>query len=204
MNRAAAFVLPLAAMLCLSSAARAAGDKVLVKSTFDSTLDGWTSNTPAEVQWNASGGNPGGEALFTNASGSTSDLIAPVKFLAPAVNYAKLDGKAYFSWQHLLVTETGVTGGTPFEIRLFAPGGIEAKFDGGIATVSKKNKWLTAVAPLVGPDWTVTGGTWSDLLANVQGVEIDIELINNGSGSTDIEAVDNIALVSHPAGFSPK
>jgi hypothetical protein len=34
-------------------------------------------------------------------------------------------------------------------------------------------------------------------------IEIDIELINN-SGGTDIEAIDNIELVSHPKGFSPK
>jgi hypothetical protein len=58
-------------------------------------------------------------------------------------------------------------------------------------------------APLLETQWTVTGGIWADLLANVQGIQIDIELINN-SGGTDIEAIDNIELVSHPKGFSPK
>ena len=192
-----------AALLCLSGTAFAKNDVVLVQTTFDSDLGGWTSNTPAEVVWSASGGNPGGGALFTNSSGATSDLIAPSQFLSPAVNYTKLNGKAYFSWQHFLVTETSVTGGTPYEIRMFGPGGIEAKFDGAIATVAKKNTWLTVAAPLLETDWTVTGGTWDALLANVQRIEIDIELINN-SGGTDIEAMDNIELVSHPAGFSPK
>lgn len=58
-------------------------------------------------------------------------------------------------------------------------------------------------APLLETQWTVTGGTWADLLADVTRIEIDIERINN-SGGTDIEAIDNIERVSHPKGFSPK
>ena len=60
-----------------------------------------------------------------------------------------------------------------------------------------------ATTSLLETAWTVTGGTWADLLANVQRTEIDIEPINN-SGGTDIEAIDNIELVSHLKGFSPK
>ncbi len=58
-------------------------------------------------------------------------------------------------------------------------------------------------APLLETPWTVTGGTWADLLADVTRIEIDIELINN-SGGTDIEAIDNIELASHLKAFSPK
>jgi hypothetical protein len=55
-------------------------------------------------------------------------------------------------------------------------------------------------APLLKTQRAVTGGTRSDLLADVTRIEIDIELIDN-SGGTDIEAIDNIELVSHPAGL---
>lgn len=59
------------------------------------------------------------------------------------------------------------------------------------------------VVPLVAGDWTVTSGTWEQLLANVTDLQIDIELVSNASipGDTDIEGIDNIALISLPCGF---
>ncbi len=107
MNRYAVLLASGAALVCLSGAAFAKSDSVVVQTTFDSDLGGWTSNTPAEVAWNATGGNPGGEALFTDGSGNNTVLLAPSMFLSPAVNYAKLDGKAYISFQHQMVKEQG-------------------------------------------------------------------------------------------------
>ena len=113
MNRSAVAFVSFAALLCLSGTAFAKNDVVVVQTTFDSDLGGWTSNTPAEVVWNATGGNPGGEALFTDGSGNGTYIIAPSAFLSPAVNYTKLDGKAYISFQHLMVKEGGVSASWP-------------------------------------------------------------------------------------------
>ena len=64
---------------------------------------------------------------------------------------------------------------------------------------------MTVVAPLVEADWAMSnGGNWSDLLANVTSIQIPMEMVSNSGGETDQEAMDNIELVSHPAGFSPK
>ena len=41
-------------------------------STFDTDLDGWTSNTPAEIEWAPTGGNPNGYVQFNDATGNTT------------------------------------------------------------------------------------------------------------------------------------
>jgi len=203
MNRSTASVA--ATALCFSTAALA-GDSVVAQTTFDSDLGGWTTNTPPDVQWNATGGNPGGEALFTDkTSGVGTIMIAPASFLSPAMNYTKLDGKAYISYQHRMVKETGVLGVGNYNIVMSGPGGT-ATFTGALAIIlAKKNPWVTVVAPLVEADWVMTnGGKWSDLLANVTSIQIPMEMVSNSGGETDQEAMDNIEVVSHPQGFSPK
>src|ERR1700760_3916277 len=100
MNRSAVAFVSFAALLSLSGAALAKNDVVVVQTTFDSDLGGWTSNTPSEVLWSETGGNPGGDALFTGGSVNATIMIAPASFLSPAVNYTKLDGKAYITFQH--------------------------------------------------------------------------------------------------------
>jgi hypothetical protein len=199
------FLLPLAAGLCLSGAAMAAGDSVLVKTGFDSDLGGWTTNTPPDVSWKSSGGNPGGEAFFTDVTlGVGTILIAPSTFLSPAVDFTKLDGKAYISYQHLMVKETEIQQVGNYNIVISGPGGT-ATFGGGQAIVlAKKNKWTTVAAPLIEADWVMSSGTWDALMANVTSIQIPMEMVSNGSDFKDEEAIDNIEIVSHPSGFSPK
>src|ERR1700760_1175341 len=111
MNRRIAFLASIAATLSFSTAALAKGDAVVVSTTFDSDLGGWTTNTSPDVKWNATGGNPGGEALFTDVTiGVGTVMLAPSNFLSPTVNFTKLDGKGYISYQHQMVKETGVLG----------------------------------------------------------------------------------------------
>ena len=132
-------------------------------------------------------------------------MIAPASFLSPAVNYTKLNGKAYISYQHRMVKETGVLGVGNYNIVMSGPGGT-ATFTGALAIIlDKKNPWVTVVAPLVEADWAMSnGGNWSDLLANVTSIQIPMEMVSNSGGETDQEAMDNIEVVSHPQGFSPK
>jgi hypothetical protein len=68
-----------------------------VASTFDSGLDGWTSNTPAEISWQASGGNPGGYVRFTDVSGDSTEIYAPAKFLG---DWSGLDEVGLIAFDH--------------------------------------------------------------------------------------------------------
>jgi hypothetical protein len=38
----------------------------------------------------------------------------------------------------------------------------------------------------------------------VTSIQIPMEMVSNQGGSTDKEAMDNIEIVSHPSGFSPR
>jgi hypothetical protein len=206
MRRSAASCLSLATLLLAGASGTAwakGGDKVLVQATFNSDLEGWTTNTPAEVEWNAMGGNPGGEVLFIDASGGATYIQAPERFLSPAIDYKQLDGKAYVSWQHRMVDETAVQSTAPYSITLTGPGGA-AHFNGAPAIVAAKNSWVTVAAPLLQSEWTVTNGTWKALLASVTVMQINLELVNNNTGGIDKEAIDNVEIVSHPQGFSVK
>ena len=198
-RRLAAILLTAGCSLVMRPAS--AADKILANTTFASDLDGWTSNTPAQVVWQATGGNPGGVALFTDQSADGTYIDAPSKFLSPAVPYTSLSGKGYISWQHKMGPQANVESISPYEIRLSGPGGA-AKFDGSVPAV-KPEKYYTVVAPLAQADWTVTSGTWAALLANVTDMQIDIELVTNNGNFNDTEYMDNIEVVSHPAGFSP-
>jgi hypothetical protein len=205
MNRRTAFFISVAAALWLPTGAFARADSAVAQTTFDSDLGGWTTNTPSDVKWNSTGGNPGGEALFTDlTSGVGTVMLAPSSFLSPTINFTRLNGKGYISYQHLMVKETGVQGIGNYNIAMSGPGGA-ASFTGALAIVlEKKNKWTTIVAPLVEADWVMSSGTWAGLLANVTSIQIPMEMVSNQGGSTDKEAMDNIEIVSHPSGFSPR
>jgi len=193
-----------AALLCLATlpngAAQAAScpQKTIASSLFKTGLDKWKSNTPAEIAWASSGGNPDGYVQFTDATSAGTYIDAPTTYHG---SYAALNGAGYITYQHQIFSETGVTAYSPYEVRLSGPGGA-AKFDGTTPN-SATSGWVTVVAPLVSGDWTVTSGTWSALLANVTDLQIDIELVTNQTipGDTDIEGIDNIALISKPCGF---
>jgi hypothetical protein len=205
MNRSSAFLASIVTTICLSSAAFAAADSVIVKTTFDSDLGGWTTNTQPDVSWSAKGGNPGGEALFTDVtSGVGTVLLAPSTFLSPAINFTKLDGKAFISFQHRMVKETGVNATGNYALTMSGPGGT-ATFAGGLSIVlAKKNKWMTVVAPLIEADWMMSSGTWAGLLANVTSIQVPMEMVSNDPSTSDEEALDNIEIVSVPKGFSPE
>jgi hypothetical protein len=185
--------------LCIAGAAHAAcTQKTVASSAFAAGLQGWKSNTPAQVAWQSSGGNPGGFIQFMDMTNGTTYLDAPPSFRG---NYAPLENDGYLTYQHQIISETGVTAYSPYEIRLSGPGGA-AKFDGTTPS-SATSGWVTIVAPIVAGDWTLTGGTWPALLANVTDVQIDIELVTNQTipGDTDIEGIDNIALISRSCAF---
>jgi hypothetical protein len=171
---------------------------VAIASNFTTGAQGWTSNTPAEVAWQSTGGSPGGFIQFTDQTGNSTYIDAPASYHAA---YTKLNNAGYITYQHAIIAETGVTSYSPYEIRLSGPGGA-AKFDGSPPTATSTG-WVTVVAPLVSADWTVTSGTWTGLLASVTDLQIDIELVTNATipGDTDIEGIDNVAIVSVPCGF---
>ena len=174
----------------------AAQASTLASSTFDTGLDGWTSNTPTQISFQSTGGNPGGYIQFNDATGASTVVFAPAAFLG---NYLS-EGVASISFDDNIIAETGVSSVGRYEIDLSGPGG-SASFFGAQPSTTYPTGWVNvdasitdATTPPTG--WHVNSGTWQGLLANVTELEIPIELVTNDEipGDTDVEGIDNVTL----------
>jgi hypothetical protein len=171
-----------------------------VTSTFDTDLDGWTSdNTPAEIGWAATGGNPGGYVRFDpDTTGNATAILAPSTFLG---DWTSFDMVGKISYDHKIFSLGGGFIFLPYRIDIKGPGGT-AFWEG--ETPSGLTDWplppdQTVVAPLREDVWSITNGSWSGLLSNITELRIQIELVDNtSSGGGDIAGIDNVNLSSIP------
>jgi hypothetical protein len=106
-----------ATLLLLPTPSRAG---IIAESTFDTSLDSWTSNTPAQISWSKTGGNPGGFILFEDVTNDWTVVDAPKTFLG---NYTALNGVGTISFDHKIIAETGIQSLSPYEVDLSGPGG---------------------------------------------------------------------------------
>ncbi len=173
---------------------------ILASSTFDTSLDGWTSNTPSQIAWQSTGGNPGGYIQFTDSTGDSTVVFAPSSFLG---NYIAL-GVTSTSFDDNIIAESQVESVGQYEIDLSGPLG-SATFLGSQPSSTYPTGWITVTAAIsdtaLPSGWTVTSGSWLGLLSDVTQYQIPIELVtNNQSGSwTDVEGIDNVTLTGSPA-----
>jgi hypothetical protein len=72
--RSASTLIFMAAALAALTAPVQAG--IIASSTFDTGLGDWTSNTPSQIAWQSTGGNPGGYIQFTDASSASTVCLA--------------------------------------------------------------------------------------------------------------------------------
>jgi hypothetical protein len=181
------------AILGFTCSAAQAGNVILASSTFDTSMDGWTSNTPAQVVWSSVYGDPPGSLLFTDATGAGTVVYAPSSFLG---NYLAM-GVTSISFEDNIIAETEVTYVSKYGVTLSGPDG-SATYVGSQPPATYPTGWIPVTAlisPIMPDGWTVTSGTWLGLLSDVEQVEIPIELVTNGvEPVTDIEAIDNASL----------
>ncbi|MBI1323616.1 PEP-CTERM sorting domain-containing protein [bacterium] len=169
---------------------------IVAFSGFDQGLEGWTSNTPAEVKWQAAGGNPGGFAQFVDGSSGETWFDAPAPFLG---NLGAMNETGTISYDHRLVQIGSQNNGiVPLEVRLSGPGG-QAFWLGTIPPES--TLWNSIVVPFQQSAWTVSSGNWDAILADVTSLRIRFEHVDNGfRGPTNRETVtiDNVTLTANP------
>jgi len=164
-----------------------------VCSTFNADLDGWTSNSPAELNWSPSGGNPGGYVHFNDGSGDGTFILAPSKFLG---DWSHLP-EPIVAFNHRLTT---VGGGTilPYEVRIFGDDGSSAAWTGNAP--GGATDWVSLAVPLDESQWVVTG-SWSSLLSSVTELWIRIEMVEDtGDDAADVDNVCLLEVTSPCAG----
>jgi hypothetical protein len=186
--------LVVAATLMVGPITRVAG----VSSTFDTGPDGWTSNTPSEVSWLSSGGNPGGYMRFADGSANGTWLIAPAEYLG---NWSELDGFGIINYDHRIIDQgPGVQQFHRETVSISGPGGVATWYG---TTPSGVTPWPapgnhTVTALLLESDWSVTTGSWDALLANVTNLSLQIEMVQN-QGLGERTGIDNVYRTTIPA-----
>jgi hypothetical protein len=184
----APFVMGVVAFAGLSEAQAS----TLVSSTFDTSLDGWTSTTtPSQIAWQSTGGNPGGYVQFTDTTADSTAIQAPSKFLG---NYITT-GVAAISFDHNIFSAPNQAEPVvPYQLAIFGPGG-SARWVGSTPSIATlPTGWVTLSASIsdAGPTsgWTLLSGDWAALLADVTSLTVQIELVNGA----DVDGVDNVIL----------
>ena len=147
---------------------------VPVGSEFDAGLDGWSGGS--EIRFQSGIGNSPGSMEFQELYRGSGFASAPPKFLG---FWSSLDGKGFISFQHRVALQfsPGFWGAAvPREIRLSGPGG-SAVWQGAAPEFS--NNWVSVSVKLDQAEWTVTSGTWQNLLDQVTAFEIRVDHFND-------------------------
>ncbi len=160
--------------------------------TFDSNMDGWTSNNP-DAFWDSPGGNPGGYVRFDDATAGFTNLYAPAKFLG---DWSELDGGGSISYDFKMI-DIGPGSFHPHEILIFGSDGEQALWYG--PTPTGPTDWLTIRAPLDEIEWSISGGNWATLLSHVTELRIRMD---HTATTPDIEGLDNVVLIPEPASLA--
>jgi hypothetical protein len=164
--------------------------EIIASSTFDSGLEGWTSNRPDEVSWSATGGNPGGYIAFDDLTGHAATISAPDSFLG---DWSILDDNGRLELDFRLFNVGDNASDSVARVEISGPGGIArwSEIDGDDA-------WQTISIVLGEDNWEMVSGSWEDLLAEVTELKLPIETVaNNGhNGVLEASGIDNVQLIA--------
>ena len=172
------------------AAARAESPATGALSTFDTDLDGWTEEFPADIDifWESSGGNPGGFMRTVDTSGLQARALAPSKYLG---DWSTLDnGRGVVRVDAKLIDADGA--------EVVVAGGIEIAGPGGrldhVFPTPHTSTWRTFEVPIAEADWQINEGTWAGVLANVT----KMSLLADTTVEHDVNGYDNIYVGPWP------
>lgn len=180
--------------LALSASAQAAA--LTVFSGFDSSLEGWTKviEQTTSISHAASGGNPGGYARNVDQGPTGGDIMAPPSWLGDWSGY---EG-GQLSWDFRLFSP-GPNDGRPFGppmATLTGPGGTAVFTSATVPTVAAG--WYATSVPMHAASWTVTGGSWAGVLADVTEFKLQIEAVFSTGLPGEVTGIDNVLLSPVP------
>lgn len=163
-----------------------------VVTTFDIDLEGWMITGDNDYIWQAAGGNPDGNLdVNDRATGDHNYAVAPPAYLGDWSACTAADTLAY---EVYLVNTSGGSHSTgQYVFRISGPGGSAWALDAE-AHYPPQSAWTRLAVSLSPADWTVTAGTWAELLENVTSLRCNAEFVNGG----EEVRIDNISLSSTP------
>ena len=181
------FVTGVASIACAGAVASAG---VVNNAEFNSDLEGFGTSTSSEFTWQAAAESGfGGYVEFNDTSSISGFLYAPEAWLG---DLSAFDGNSTFSFDHRVIAASSGTSRIPYELIIRGAGGTARWTSAAIAT----NDWVTHDIEFEAESFDVSGATWAEILSDVSSIELRVEIVANGSGQTDIEAIDNIRFMS--------
>ena len=157
-----------------------------VGSMFDDDIDGWVEDPPQEVEitWEPSGGNTGGFLKAVDESGGSARIVAPAKFLGCWLDW---EGIGAVRFDAIVLNSFGDPIESPPKVWLEGPGGKASYAFAELPTTS----WQTFEVSIDEALWTVSNGTWVDLLANVEELTLLVDYVHS-TGQGEQVGVDNV------------
>jgi hypothetical protein len=195
-------VLVVLAPLALLPTHLAANPVVIVAETcFEANLEGWelVLGPQEQLTWEPSGDESGGFARFEDAS-TMSDLArAPSDYLG---DWSWMDGVGYLRWDQRVFRLGHDPSIGDYRAVIAGPGGRAVFTLPGPAGVTD---WVPIVAHIYEGVWDIETGSWPGILAQVDSVLIDIEIVDNqGAGpEADVCGLDNVVLGAPYADLPP-
>jgi hypothetical protein len=180
----------------LARNASAATPTLPLSAGFDTGLDGWTIE--AQTGRKTSGGNPGGylETFIRPFDSDYGNVAhAPAAWLG---NWTPLEHNASLAFDYKLIS----VGNAPYgygwpQVFVSGPGGAATWGHG--PPITQPSDWITYTAPIEQtPDWQLTSGTWSGLLANVTDLGIHFATVANNDYPQDLNGLDNVRFTGVP------
>jgi hypothetical protein len=178
MKRFLPYVGAAAIVLCGLQQARA----VVIISTFDSSLDGWTVDG-GNVAHVPAGGNPGGFLEATDSGPSVMHANAPGAFLG---DISSFDGGT-LGFDSILLDPTGVTQAEFGRVSI-SNGALTGTFDLAAANLPAWTSYSTA---LTAAAWGLSQSDWTTLLSSVTSITVILE---STFGQGEVVGFDNFFI----------
>jgi hypothetical protein len=190
-------------------------------STFDSDAEGWTSigfsnvnnyplfptpvtNSAVGVDYQASGGNPGGYISKMDPDGNWQYFSAPAAYLG---NQSAAIG-TNLTFDELIVNTFGQPALSPQGPLVAITDGTTTLVYGGgnILPPISGSSWNSLSVPLVASDWTVStpagaaasSAQFNSVMSNLSGVYILSDFWTGSGGNGEIVGLDNVDLAPVP------
>ena len=155
-------------------------------STFDYGQEDWTEHEGLSIWWEQTGGHPDGFLESYDTSGwGAGDARASAAFLG---DWSGLSGTGAVRWDMRCIDrDSAPIDGHPI-VTLRGPGGWATHVSPCLITTA----WRTFEVPLNETLWTVSGGTWPNVLAEVQEVLFAMDMTTG----KDRNGLDNVVVYS--------
>ncbi|MBP6391023.1 MAG: T9SS type A sorting domain-containing protein [Flavobacteriales bacterium] len=170
----------------------------LVCSSFEPAdgLDGWNFQNTGSIAVSTTEGNPPNAVQISDQGNVLSQAYAPPKFRG---DLSAWNGVGELRFDVRINTSlTAVAPPVP-HVRLAGPGGEATMGITAPEVTLATNQWHTFGYPLDAGSWTMTAGTWADLLANVITIELTLEYY---TGTAETVFLDNFCMGIFPTGVA--